>query len=116
MTIINLEEIQTATATNPISTTDDNLQINQKTAQLPLGEHRFELTVVDNSGNASEPVTLSVFIIDTEKPTAILTLLDANRKPVLGNKIPHGSSFILSGQSSSDAGGGAIVKYIWKMV
>lgn len=116
MTDIILEDIQKATDVDPVKTTDSTLHIDQAGEKLPLGEHKFELTVVDSSGNRSAPATVLVFVIDTENPTAILELQDANGRPVSENRISFGSSFILYGKRSTDAGGGTIKEYIWKMV
>ena len=73
-------------------------------APLPAGRHRFQLVVVDDSGNRSEPSTTEVIVRDTTKPTAVL---DAPREVDLGR------SFQLSGRRSSDIAPGRIVKYIW---
>jgi hypothetical protein len=79
-------------------------------APLPLGANRFRLVVVDDSGNESEPVFLDIIVRDTEKPTAVLDVVDASGRrvePVVG----FGQSFILSGARSSDLGGGRIAEY-----
>jgi hypothetical protein len=72
-------------------------------APLPVGRHRFQLVVVDDSGNESAPSVAEVIVRDTQKPTAIL---DAPKV------VDVGSSFQLSGARSSDIGG-KIVRYIW---
>lgn len=116
MKTIGLEEFQKAAADSPISTSDAILEIDQTNEQLPLGEHNIELVVVDNSDNKSIPVTLKIVIVDTEKPTAIIELVDKAGKTIEDPKIPHGSGFILSGKKSTDIGGGVIVEYRWRLV
>jgi hypothetical protein len=79
-------------------------------APLPLGANRFQLVVVDETGNESEPVFLDIVVRDTEKPTAVLDTVDANGRRV-EPVVAHGQSFILSGARSSDLGGGKVVEY-----
>ena len=74
---------------------------------LPVGVHRFQLIVVDDSGNKSTPSTIDVVVRDTQAPTAVLD-------PV--GQIEAGSSFALSGERSTDVPPGQIVQYIWTMV
>jgi hypothetical protein len=79
-------------------------------APLPLGANRFRLVVVDEAGNESEPVFLDIVVRDSDKPTAVLDVVDANGRraePVVG----AGQSFILSGARSSDVGSGKIAEY-----
>ena len=74
---------------------------------LPVGVHRFQLIVEDNSGNASAPSFVDVVVRDTQRPTAVLDTV---------GPIEAGNSFSLSGERSSDVPPGEIVKYIWTMV
>jgi hypothetical protein len=78
---------------------------------LPIGAHRFQLVVVDDTGNVSEPAVLEVIVRDTEKPTAVLDVVDANNK-VLGTTVPFGKGFRLSGLRSTDNPPGKVVT--WK--
>jgi hypothetical protein len=71
---------------------------------LPPGRHRFQLVVVDDSGNQSEPAIAEVIVVDNQKPTAVL---DAPRT------VPFGSSFTLSGARSTDLPPGKITTYNW---
>jgi hypothetical protein len=71
---------------------------------LRLGRHRFQLVVVDDSGNESEPDVVEVRVADTERPTAVLTAPAS---------VPFNGSFNLSGTDSSDVGGGQVVRYRW---
>lgn len=74
------------------------------TAPLPPGRHRFQLIVVDDSGNQSVPTVAEIIVIDDQRPTAVL---DAPRT------VPLGSSFTLSGTRSFDLPPGKIVTYNW---
>ena len=89
----------------PVETDTPDVEVTvSPTAPLPAGRHRFQLVVVDDSGNRSEPSTTEVIVRDTTKPTAVI---DAPREVDLGR------SFQLSGRRSSDIAPGRIVKYIW---
>ena len=89
----------------PVETTTPEVEVTVTPgAPLPPGRHRFQLVVVDDSGNQSEPSAAEVIVRDTQKPTAVL---DAPREADLGR------SFQLSGRRSSDIAPGKIVRYIW---
>lgn len=77
---------------------------------LPLGPNRFSLVVVDDSGNESEPFVLTVTVVDTDKPTAVLQVVNADGK-VLDPKVQFGQTFILSGAASQDKDPGKIKEY-----
>ena len=88
-----------------IETEKPIIEVTVDTASpLAVGRHRFRLVVVDDSGNASKPDEVLVFVADQEAPTAVL----------IGPEIvPLGKSFELSGEKSFDTGGGRIVAYRW---
>ena len=89
----------------PVETDASDVEVTvSPNAPLPAGRHRFQLVVVDDSGNRSEPSITEVIVRDTTKPTAVI---DAPREVDLGR------SFQLSGKRSSDIAPGRIVKYIW---
>jgi hypothetical protein len=89
----------------PVETDAPDVEVTvSPTALLPAGRHRFQLVVVDDSGNRSDPSITEVIVRDTTKPTAVI---DAPREVDLGR------SFQLSGRRSSDIAPGRIVKYIW---
>ncbi len=112
MTAINLDDL----LTNPkVETTDSQLIINMPNKKLPVGQHKFQLTVEDDSQNQSQPVLITVIIIDTTAPTAIVDLNDAQGRLVTDGRISFGSDFILSGKRSQDIGG-SIVNYIWELL
>ena len=77
---------------------------------LPLGPNRFSLVVVDDSGNPSEPFILTVTVVDTDKPTAVLQVVNSDGK-VIDPKVPFGQTFILSGAASQDKDPGKINEY-----
>jgi len=80
------------------------------TAPLPLGVNRFQLIVIDNSGNESVAATIDVMVKDTTAPTAGIIMVNADGKRV-DPVVPFGQSFFLSGAPSTDVGGGKIVEY-----
>ncbi len=74
---------------------------------LPIGKHRFQLVVVDDSGNKSLPDTVEVIVKDSINPTAVL------KAPP---QVEFGQSFLLDGRASTDVPPGKVVKYIWTML
>lgn len=79
-------------------------------APMPIGAHKFRLVVVDDAGNESEPAVIEVIVRDTEKPTAVLDVVNADNK-VVEPVVSAGSSFILSGARSTDVAPGKIREY-----
>ena len=91
-----------------VETEDPSISVDVDPANpLPAGRHTFELIVVDEAGNASDPSTVEVIIRDSQKPTAVL---DAPQQ------VEFGQSFALSGKRSSDVPPGKVVKFVWTMV
>jgi hypothetical protein len=91
----------------PIETTEPKIEVTVgPDSSLPKGRVRFQLVVVDDSGNESSPDTVDVIIQDTQRPTAVL---DAPRAVEFGN------SFTLLGDRSLDIGG-RIVTYRWTLI
>ncbi len=74
---------------------------------LRVGRHRFQLVVVDDSGNESEPAVHEVIVRDATRPTAVI---DGPRE------VGFGQSFQLSGRRSSDPPPGRIVRYSWTLL
>ena len=92
----------------PVTTTDPRVEVTlSQAAALGAGRHRFQLVVVDDSGNASEPAMVDVIVIDNKKPTAVI------EAPA---SVPFGTSFSLSGTKSFDLPPGKIVEYRWTLV
>ncbi len=91
----------------PVVTAEPDVEVtvNPQTP-LPVGRNRFQLVVVDDSGNISEPDVVEVIVKDTSKPTAVL---QAPRE------VNVGQSFQLSGRQSFDVGG-KIVSYRWTLL
>lgn len=85
------------------------------TAPLPVGANRFRLVVVDDSGNESDPTFLDVVVRDTQKPTAVLDVVNADGRRI-DPVVPQGTSFILSGARSSDVAPGKVVEYRFTLV
>lgn len=75
------------------------------TNTLPLGRHRFQLIVIDDSGNKSKADVVEVRVADQDAPTAVL------RAPV--PTVSLGKSFQLDGSGSFDVGGGRLVRWVW---
>ncbi len=73
---------------------------------LPVGAHTFQLEVVDDAGNRSQPTQIRVIILDDQAPTAVISA---------PRTVPFGQSFTLSGRQSFDIGG-AITRFIWTLV
>ena len=65
----------------PISQADPTIAVDVTPADsLPLGANRFQLVVVDSAGNELAPTVLDVVVRDTAKPTAVLDLVDFDRR------------------------------------
>jgi hypothetical protein len=77
---------------------------------LPVGPLTFQLIVVDDSGNESAPTMINVIVRDTDRPTAVLEMVDR-----VGNRVEPvvsvGQSFILSAAKSSDLPPGKVKEY-----
>lgn len=90
-----------------IETSEPEIEVTvNRQAPLAVGRHRFQLVVVDDSGNVSEPDVVEVIVKDLTKPTAVL---QAPRE------VEFGQSFQLSGNRSFDIGG-KIIKYRWTLL
>jgi hypothetical protein len=91
-----------------VTTSDATVEVTvSPAAPLAPGRHRFQLVVVDDSGNASDPAFADVVVIDDKKPTAILEA---------PSRVPFGTSFTLSGARSADLPPGRIAQFRWVMV
>jgi hypothetical protein len=74
---------------------------------LPIGKHKFQLVVVDDSENQSLPDSVEVVVKDLTNPTALL------RAPT---QVDFGKSFTLDGRASSDVPPGKVVKWIFTLM
>lgn len=91
-----------------VVTTDPRVEVTvSPSAPLAPGRHRFQLVVVDDAGNESQPAVTEVIVIDNTKPTAVI---DAPAT------VPFGSSFTLSGTRSFDLPPGKISQYRWQQL
>lgn len=77
---------------------------------LPPGKYRFQLVVVDDANNESDPAVLEVIVADTERPTAVLDMVNAD-KVVIKPNVSVGESFLLSGARSTDVAPGKVKSY-----
>ena len=71
---------------------------------LTVGAHIFQLEVLDDSGNRSQPTQVRVVVFDNQAPTAVINAPE---------RVPFGAEFTLSGAESRDVGGGRITRFIW---
>jgi hypothetical protein len=95
----------------PVAQTDPVVKVESTRADpIPLGANRFQLIVVDDAGNESEPTFVTVIVRDEDKPTAVLDMVNADGK-IVDPVAPFGNSFVLSGGRSSDIEPGKIVEY-----
>jgi hypothetical protein len=89
----------------PIETTEATILVEVPAdGSLRVGRHRFQLVVVDDADNPSQPDTVTILVRDTAAPTAVLTAPES---------VSLNAPFTLSGQDSSDVDGGRIARYIW---
>jgi len=99
-----------------VKTADPVLKIEPGDNPLPVGSHVFQLTVEDDSGNVSAPATVSVIMLDTQAPTAVIEVRDSRGRTVPANRLSFGASFRLDARKSVDAGGGQITAYKWQLI
>lgn len=112
MTDVTLEELLAETK---VKTTDSQLVIQMPSQKLAVGQHRFGLTVQDDSGNVSNVAQVTVIVVDTTAPTAVVDLRDAQGRTVTNGRIEFGSGFILDGSRSVDIGG-TISGFEWEIL
>lgn len=74
---------------------------------LLTGTYVFQLVVLDDAKNPSAPTSFRLVVMDDTAPTAVITGPE---------RVSFGKSFTLSGERSSDADNGKIVRYIWTLV
>lgn len=82
---------------------------------LEVGVSTFGLQVTDDSGNESTLAQVAVTLLepDTTAPTAVLSAVYPDGRPVIGT-VPQGAAFLLTGVRSTDVGG-VIVRYDWRL-
>jgi hypothetical protein len=95
----------------PVVQADPLVSVDIKQDQpMSTGKHRFRLVVVDDAGNESDPAFLDVVVRDTEKPTAVLEVVNSDGA-IVEPAVPFGKPFILSAAQSSDVAPGKIQEY-----
>ena len=112
---ITTADLQVVNADLPIGNKDDpRLQVKFDPANpLKPGKYTFQLQVEDDADppNRSEVATLTLTVFDDVVPKAVIKIT----KPTPDvPRVRFGQAFVLSGEESTDDGGGTIVKYIWK--
>lgn len=91
----------------PIETKEPGIAVDiDPTNPLPVGKRRFQLIVVDDSGNESLPVELIVIVADNERPTAVID------GP---SRVSFKEPFKLIGDKSFDIGG-KVVLWRWTLL
>ena len=96
----------------PVVQTDPLVSVDIKQdSPMPPGKYRFQLVVVDDGDNTSDPAFLDVIIQDTERPTAVLDMVDSNGARIGDPTVQIGKSFSLSGARSSDVAPGTVKGY-----
>lgn len=86
--------------------------------QNPLkpGKHVFRLVVTDDSGNASDPALVTVIVLDKERPTAVIDVLNTAGMVIPPpSTITFGERFLLSGKRSDDIGG-TVTTWTWSLL
>ena len=82
---------------------------------FPIGANRFQLVVVDDDGNLSDPTFIDVIVQDPKIPTAVLDVVNSDGKRV-DPTVMQGANFILSGARSTDVDPGKIVEYRFTLI
>ncbi|MBK6850910.1 MAG: hypothetical protein IPG93_04655 [Burkholderiales bacterium] len=84
---------------------------------LGVGKHVFQLQVADDSGNASDIASVTVIVLDQERPTAVVDLIEPTgaRVSTPAVNVAFGKAFTLTGDRSSDIGGKVVV-WNWNLL
>ena len=87
--------------------------------QHPLkpGKHVFQLVVTDDAGNESEPANVTIVILDRDRPTAVVDVLNAAGERFAEPRVelPFGQRFALTAERSTDVGG-TVRAYRWTLL
>lgn len=95
----------------PVVQKDPLVSVDVKAdSPMPAGKYRFQLIVIDDGDNESDPAVLDVIIRDTDKPTAVLDMVNADGARI-DPVVSVGASFRLSGARSSDVPPGKVKAY-----
>jgi hypothetical protein len=84
---------------------------------LKIGKHVFQLIVLDDSGNASERANVTIVVVDRERPTAVIEVINARNERISTPtvEIPFREQFVLTGDKSTDIGG-TVRSYVWTLL
>jgi hypothetical protein len=77
-------------------------------APIPVGQHRFQLVVVDSDDNASVAATAEVLVKALDRPTA--------RLEIRPSTVELGKSFTLIGEGSTDIPPGKLKSFHWTRI
>lgn len=101
-----------------VRSTDSLLEV-LASRQTPLkpGKNVFQLIVEDDTGNASEPASITIIVLDNQRPTAVIDFVDAAGRatPEPTVQIAFGTKFALSAKRSSDVDG-EVVAFNWQLM
>lgn len=76
------------------------------TNPLKTGTYVFQLQVVDDAKNTSNPTSVKIVVVDDQAPNAVIDAPD---------RVGFGRGFTLSGKRSFDVGG-SVEKFIWTLI
>ncbi len=84
---------------------------------LKVGKHVFRLVVRDDGGNESDPALVTIIVVDTERPTAVIDVINAAGERITSPevKMSFGQPFTLTGERSTDIGG-SVVLWGWELL
>jgi len=92
----------------PVETNEPKVEVTiDPNNPFKPGTYRFQLVVVDDSGNESEPAFVDIVVRDSQRPTAVIDAPEA---------VEVGQTFDMTATRSFDAPGGEIVRYIWTLL
>jgi hypothetical protein len=114
MSDITLEEFQSG---EEVRTEDALLRVVvSQSDPLSIGAHIIELVVTDNAGNSSVPARVQLIVQDSQRPTAVLNVADAQGRVLDEPVVEIGTSFILTAKGSMDVSPGTgIASYTWRL-
>ncbi len=82
----------------------------------PAGTSRLQLVVVDDAGNQSDPVFVDITVKQRPQPTAVLSLVDGQGKPIAPPRVAAGASFTLSAAGSTAVAPAKVAQYRFTLV
>jgi hypothetical protein len=73
---------------------------------MKTGTYVFQLQVVDDAANVSQPTSVKIVVVDDQAPNAVIDAPD---------RVGFGKGFTLSGKRSFDVGG-TVTQFIWTLI